>query len=248
MAGPATLTPAIVVGAIRYGETSRIVKLATRDLGVVSAIAKGVERPRSRFGAALQLLAEGTAHLIPGRGDLAILAAFDPTDLHRGLAGSLESFAAASALAEVMTHFVPPTPHEELYHLFRHGIASLEVAPAEAHRAVALAALWRVVAELGVPPSLDACARDGSPIPAGAAVFSVDEGGLLCARCAAGHGSSRLEAEDRLALGYFVAGQGEPPVLDDRHARAHRRLLVRWVVRHLGEVPLPALAHWRDRR
>ena len=49
-------TPAIVLSALRYSESSKIVRLATRELGVQSAIAKGALRPRSRFGAALQLL------------------------------------------------------------------------------------------------------------------------------------------------------------------------------------------------
>ena len=34
-------TTAIVLSALRYSETSKIVRLATRDLGVQSAIAKG---------------------------------------------------------------------------------------------------------------------------------------------------------------------------------------------------------------
>lgn len=59
MAGAPTITPALVVGALRYGDTSRIVRLVTRDHGLVSAIAKGALRPKSRFGAALQLLSEG---------------------------------------------------------------------------------------------------------------------------------------------------------------------------------------------
>ena len=47
-------THAIVLRTYRYSETSKIVRLATRDLGVQSAIAKGVLRPRSPFGAALE--------------------------------------------------------------------------------------------------------------------------------------------------------------------------------------------------
>ena len=49
---PLVSTPAIVLSALRYSETSKIVRLATRDVGVQSAIAKGALRPRSRFGAA----------------------------------------------------------------------------------------------------------------------------------------------------------------------------------------------------
>ena len=52
-------TPAIVLRTYRYSETSKIVRLATRDYGVQSAIAKGVLRPRSAFGAALETLSEG---------------------------------------------------------------------------------------------------------------------------------------------------------------------------------------------
>lgn len=247
MSGTATLTPAIVVGALRYGETSRIVKLATRDLGVVSAIAKGVQRPRSRFGAALQLLAEGTAHLIPTRGELGILAAFDLSDLHRGLATSLDAFHAANALAELAVHFVPPTPHPELYHVMRHGLRALEAAPPEAVDTVALAVIWQFVAELGFPPALEECAHCGADVPAGAVVFSVPQGGVLCPRCATGDGSSRLGTEDRGALAYFLSGEGDPPGLDSRHAAAHRRLLARWVARHLGEADLPAFERWWHR-
>src|SRR5438046_610185 len=38
-------TPAIVLQTYRYSETSKVVRLATRDLGVQSAIAKGALRP-----------------------------------------------------------------------------------------------------------------------------------------------------------------------------------------------------------
>ena len=61
---PLVTTPAIVLSALRYSETSKIVRLATREHGVQSAIAKGALRPRSRFGAALQLLSEGQAQLL----------------------------------------------------------------------------------------------------------------------------------------------------------------------------------------
>lgn len=244
MPGPAILTTAIVVGAIRYGETSRIVRLATRDLGVQSAIAKGALRPKSRFGTSLQLLAEGTAHLIPSRGELATLAAFDAADLHLGLARSVPAFHAGAALAELAGRFVPPIPQEELFLSLRSGIGMLEAAPQEAVEVIGLAALWRFLASLGFTPALDACARDGSPLGPGPAAFSIDEGGVLCARCAAGHAPIRLAADDLAALEFFLDGSGEVPDLDAPHATSHRRLLSRWVARHLGEVELPALNLW----
>ena len=56
---PLVSTPAVVLATHRYSETSKIVRLATLDLGVQSAIAKGALRPRSRFGAALQTAESG---------------------------------------------------------------------------------------------------------------------------------------------------------------------------------------------
>ena len=46
----------IVLRSIRYGEADRILDLYTRDAGLVSAIAKGIRRTRSRFGARLEPL------------------------------------------------------------------------------------------------------------------------------------------------------------------------------------------------
>ncbi len=167
MPGSATLTPAIVVGMIRYGESSRIVRLATRDLGVQGAIAKGAMRPRSRIGASLQLLAEGTAHLIPGRGELAILSAFDIDSVHHGLASSLGAFHAASALAELAARVVPPVAQVEIYDTLRDGIRTLAASPADLVDVMALRALWRLVDALGVSPALESCARDARLVPPG---------------------------------------------------------------------------------
>src|SRR2546427_7805949 len=63
--GPMALvtTPAVVLQTYRYSETSKVVRLATRELGVQSAMAKGVLRPKSPFGAGLELLSEGMAQL-----------------------------------------------------------------------------------------------------------------------------------------------------------------------------------------
>src|SRR3712207_8968448 len=46
----------IVLRSIRYGEADRILDLYTRDSGLVSAIAKGIRRTKSRFGARLEPL------------------------------------------------------------------------------------------------------------------------------------------------------------------------------------------------
>ncbi|HEY4100779.1 MAG TPA: DNA repair protein RecO [Gemmatimonadales bacterium] len=246
MAGLPQLTPAIVLGSVRYGETSRIARLLTRDLGMVSGIAKGALRPKSRFGAALQLLSEGHAHLIASRAsDLYTLAAFDLIATHRGLASHLERFGAASALAEIAMHFVPPVPNAELYDHVLDDVRLLEAVPPEAIAVVALRAIWRLIAELGIGPSVVACARDGAALPArGGAAFSLRDGGFLCDACAATGATTRLESSDRHDLVSLLTADAELPFLDDRRTAAHKRLLLRWVREHLGDSVMPALAAW----
>jgi DNA repair protein RecO (recombination protein O) len=247
---PLVSTPAIVLSALRYSETSKIVRLATRDLGVQSVIAKGALRPRSRFGAGLQLLSEGQAQfLTKEHRELHTLTSFDLIRLHVGLAGAVDRYATASALAEVMLRFAPADPHPESFELLREALVTLEIAPAEAVEALALRLLWRQVGSLGFAPSLDACVLDGMPVPAkGALTFSAGEGGALCPGCARRHGATRLPEQARMDLGHLLEPTAELPSLDARHAAAHRRLLARYIRYHLAEgADLPALDFWMRR-
>jgi DNA repair protein RecO (recombination protein O) len=243
-------TPAIVLATLRYGDTSKIVRLATRDLGVQSAIAKGAFRPKSRFGAALQVLSDGQAQLYMKEGrDLQTLGAFDLQKLRVGLATALDRYAAANALAEVMLRCAPAAPNAAAFDVLRMGLDALEIAPEVATEVIALRSLWQLVAALGFAPSMEHCARCAAPLDLkGGIVFSPRDGGALCPSCAVGLPVSRLTAEDAEGLRSLVTGAGELPVLDIPHAAAHRRLLARWVREHLGEgAPLPALEFWQER-
>ena len=247
---PLVTTPAVVLSALRYSETSKIVRLATRDHGVQSAIAKGALRPRSRFGGALQLLSEGQAqYFAKEHRELHLLTAFDLGHLPVGLAADLARYATAASLAEVMLRFAPPDPHPESYDLFRQALHGLELADAAELDALGFRLLWHLVSVLGFAPSLDACVRDGTLLPAnGALPFSTREGGALCPACAAQDGATELPAEARADLTALLDPGAALPALDERHGAAHRRLLARYVRYHLAEgAELPALDFWLRR-
>src|SRR6266480_6147184 len=142
-------TPAIVLQTYRYSETSKVVRLATRDLGVQSAIAKGALRPKSRFGAGLELLSEGVAQLYFREArELHTLGAFDLVNLRRDLAGDVGRFAGAAAVAEVMLKMAPPAPLQLAYDTLTAALDVLEVASPERVDATAVRAMWRLVAVL----------------------------------------------------------------------------------------------------
>jgi len=247
-------TSAVVLRTYPYSETSKIVRLATRDLGVQSAIAKGVLRPKSRFGAGLELLSEGMAQLYHRETrELQTLAAFDLLVLRRELAQDIGRFAGGAVLAELMLKMAPAAPLPAAYDTLTTGLDALRIAAAGAVDAVALRGLWLLLGALGFAPALGSCVRDGTPIPplpgGGQVAFSTAEGGVLCARCAppppSPNQATRLPAQAHRDLVALNDPDAELPALAPPHAAAHRRLLARFVRHHFGETStLPALDFW----
>src|SRR3954467_849365 len=99
-------TEAIVLHAFDYLESSRILRLVTREAGVRSVLARGARRSGRRFGTALALFAQGTAelHTKPGR-ELDTLGAFDVARSRPQLAARLDRFSGASTIAELTLRF-----------------------------------------------------------------------------------------------------------------------------------------------
>jgi len=245
-------TPAVVLQTYRYSETSKVVRLATRELGVQSAIAKGALRPKSPFGAGLELLSEGTAQLyFRETRELHTLGAFDLVNLRRGLAADVSRFAGAAALAEVMLRMAPPAPLPAAYETLTTALEALETAAPERADATALRAIWLLLGVLGFEPSLGTCVRDGAAVaPDGDApvAFSVGEGGVLCSRCTPtppAQPPTRLPHQAYRDLVALNDPRAALPALDAPHAAAHRRLLARFVRHHLDDAGvLSALDFW----
>jgi len=245
-------TSAVVLQTYRYSETSKVVRLATRELGVQSAIAKGALRPKSRFGAGLELLSEGSAQLYFREArELHTLGAFDLANLRRDLAADVGRFAGATVLAEIMLKMAPPAPLPAAYDAFTAALDALAGASPDAIDAAGVRGIWLLLGVLGFEPSLGTCVRDGTAIdPDGTdpVSFSVAEGGVACPSCAPAPPLARLPRQayrDLLVLNDAAAGL---PRLDAPHAAAHRRLVARFVRHHFGEAgPLSALDFWERR-
>src|ERR1051325_4326295 len=153
-------TPAIVLHSFKYGDTSKIVRLLTREHGVQSAIAKGAFRTRSQFGARLQSLSQGVAQLyVKQTRDLQTLGAFDVTDQRSALADNVRRYSAAAALAELVLRLAPEERNPHVFDLLSESLDRLAQAPEETVGTIALTSLWQMIATLGFSPSLDDCAR-----------------------------------------------------------------------------------------
>jgi DNA repair protein RecO len=66
-------TKAIVLRRTNYGEADRILQLLTPDSGIVSAIARGVRKEKSKLAGGIELFARCDVTVSEGRGELSIL-------------------------------------------------------------------------------------------------------------------------------------------------------------------------------
>ncbi|HWH53690.1 MAG TPA: DNA repair protein RecO [Gemmatimonadaceae bacterium] len=248
---PPVVTDAIVLHAFDYLESSRILKLVTRDAGVRSVLARGARRSKRRFGAALDLFAQGTAELQVKTGrDLDTLGGFDVTRARPQLAESLSRFAGANTIAELALRFGGDDTNADLFDTVAATLDAIAASIGDAARDATLAGAWRVLADLGVAPTIDQCAECHAPIdPDAAALFSHPAGGAVCARCGHLARSGRtLPPAARAALRGWLGDRAAPlTTLDANAAHAHQRLLREFVREHLADDrPLRAFENWEQ--
>jgi DNA repair protein RecO (recombination protein O) len=232
----ALVTEAIVLHAFDYLETSRILRMLTREAGVQSVLARGARRSRKRFGSAMDLFAQGMAeiHIRPNR-ELQTLASLDVTRARAELGADVGRFTGASMISEIILRF----PYEEeaagIFDTAENCFDRIAAAPPERTLDAALGGAWRIIAELGFTPALDLCANCHAPLdPAASVAFSHSAGGALCSKCGAlAAGSRVIPPVARDAIRTWVSG-GDSVALASADARAHQRLLREFFQEHMG--------------
>lgn len=207
---PLLTTRAIILQTHRYSETSKILRLMTREYGPRSAIARGALRPKSRFGGVLESFAEGTATLfVKENRELDSLSAFDLVRERQALGTDLDRFNGAAVLCEVVLRLAPGHRDLLLYRALVEGLDRLLTAPRGEVATTALRHIWQLVRLLGFSPHLDACIVCGHDIVTGmAASFDFPGGGLRCRSCP--EGGRFLSATDISTLKQLVNGVEGP--------------------------------------
>ncbi len=149
-------TEAIVLKSMRYGESSRIATLFTREKGKLSVIAKGARRTRSRFGSALLPMSytEVVVYCKPNR---SLQTLSETTHLLRfpSLARDLRKISAGLRMMEL----VAAVTHEEernpgLFNLTLQALQRLSISTSQTENIVPFFEL-RLAAELGFAPLID---------------------------------------------------------------------------------------------
>ncbi|MGO1950702.1 MAG: DNA repair protein RecO [Mycobacteriaceae bacterium] len=180
-----------VVRTHKLGEADLILVLLTHDHGLVRAVAKGVRRSKSRFGARLDRFCRVDVQIYPGRnrakpdGGLAnVTDASTVRTYAPQISGDVDRFYAGVAMLEIAELTVQGV-EEESAHVFDLLDAALaELAGGKAAippRTQADRFVLRALGMAGWAPSLVDCAQCGRPGPHRA--FHPLAGGAVCTTC-----------------------------------------------------------------
>ncbi len=185
-----TTTEAVVLRSFRLGEADRVLHLYTHDRGRVGAVAKGVRKTKSRFGARLEPLSHTELVLHQGRGELETVtgaslvrshdrARTEPYRLQVGLIG----------LEAMLRLFTEQERNERAFTALTRFLDVLdELVPRPGSKAalepLVLSFQLKLLWVSGYAPQLDSCVECGSAGPL--VLFRAASGGATCPDCDAG--------------------------------------------------------------
>src|ERR1700744_3199757 len=155
----------IVMRTQKVGEADRIITVLGRSTGRIRAVAKGVRRTKSRFGARLEPFTHVDLMLHTGR-SLDIITQAEVIRPHgKPLAGAYPRYTAGVAMLETAERFTPVEKEPALRQLLL-LIGGLGARGGAEHdpRLVLDAFLLRSLAVAGYAPALEECARCGAAV------------------------------------------------------------------------------------
>ncbi|HTW05115.1 MAG TPA: DNA repair protein RecO [Streptosporangiaceae bacterium] len=184
----------IVLRTQKLGEADRIVTLLTRRTGRVRAVAKGVRRTKSRFGARLEPFTHVDMLLYTGRSLDVITQADTVRPYGKPFSSDYPRYTTGTAMLETAEKFTP-VEKEPAIRQFLLLVGGLRALGDMAHdpRLILDAFLLRSLAVAGYAPALDECAVCGTRVGADDAgdpsaalrafAFAIGAGGLVCRSC-----------------------------------------------------------------
>lgn len=193
---------AVVLRTHKLGEADRIVTMLSRQHGKIRAVAKGVRRTGSRFGARLEPMMVADIQCYVGRSLDIVQQAESLGSYGAEIADDYASYTAGSAMIETADKITDDDGSLQQYLLLVGALRSL--ARREHHPSLTLDSyLLRALSIAGWAPSFVDCAVTGAPGPH--TVFVVQMGGVVSDEVAP-PGSPRLDPAAISLLGALLAG------------------------------------------
>ncbi len=177
---------AVVLRAMNYRESSKIVKFYTREYGIVSGIVKGARRAKSKFsGPCLEPMSyvsivffRKESREIQTVSECALMKDF------RKMSTSLEKMAAGMSVIELVS--MASREGDENRKLFSLLVRTLDAIDETGHDPASILCYFEMhlASVLGFGMTVERCSICGKPAASdNTVVFSISRGGIVCSSC-----------------------------------------------------------------
>jgi DNA repair protein RecO (recombination protein O) len=196
-------TKAIVLRARNYSEADQLLTLYTEKAGKLTAIVKGVKKPKSKLRGGVQVFSHTNIALFLGK-SLATVTQAEPIDTFSPLREDLLRMSYAAYLAEFFDVITPEGEQDiRLFTLFLIGLHLLSL---DDPWLVARVMEIRLLTELGYQLQLANCVNCGQKVSLGI-LFAPESGGVICPDCSGeklGNGIIKISGETIVLLYQFM--------------------------------------------
>ncbi|MDG1784467.1 MAG: DNA repair protein RecO, partial [Ilumatobacter sp.] len=148
----------VVLRTYKLREADRIIVMHTRDNGKVRAVAKGVRKTKSKFGARLEPMSHVNVQLYRGR-ELDIVTQVESVEPLAPMLSSLDRASQGLAVLEAVDQLsLEREPNQQLYRMVVGVLRTIASNPSPIN---VPAFYWKLLANEGMRPQLDVCVRCG---------------------------------------------------------------------------------------
>ncbi len=201
VAGRTYKTEAVVLRSFRLGEADRVLHIYTLDRGRVGAVAKGVRKTKSRFGARLEPLSHVELMLHEGSGELQTVTGVQLLGSHHATREEPYRLNAGLVGAEAMLRLFPEQEaNDRAFRALTRFLDLLDdIDPGSGRAAtdpLVLSFQLKLLWLSGYLPHVTSCAECGAET--GLAGYSPRAGGAVCVNCA--NGALPLSREGLLGI------------------------------------------------
>jgi DNA repair protein RecO (recombination protein O) len=215
----------IVLRTHKLGEADRIVTVLARKSGRIRAVAKGVRRTKSRFGARLEPFTHVDLLLYTGRSLDVVTQAESIRAYGEPLVSDYPRYTTGQVMLETAERLTP-VEKEPALRQFLLLVGGLRALGEGGHvpRLILDAYLLRSLSVSGYAPALDECAVCGTRAgPPGSTTalhaFSIPAGGLTCEACRA-HGASTPAPATIALMSALLRGDWPAADVSERRTQA----------------------------
>ncbi len=228
-------TEAVVLSAINYSDTSKIVTLLTKDAGKLSVIAKGVRKSKSNQSAALNPLnvIQAVIYMKPGR-EVQLLSNADLLVHHYAIEKDFDAIKYALAVIELVNSVSFYNENEEkIYRAVSRILKRMDTIkelPSDAFTRFFLFFLG----EMGFAVSVIECNLCRKKLIAGETVFTATNG-VLCSECATSIFERTSLPKELFQRFQCLKNGNDIQIQDERESLQIVKMLERYAAIHISD-------------